>query len=62
MLRNWRDDLRKALMMAGVNNLSVCFMLVDTQIVHEAMLEDVCGVLNSGDVTNLYGDKEIDEI
>jgi dynein heavy chain len=49
-------------MVAGVSNLALCFVLVDTQIVNESMLEDVCGVLNSGDVTNLYGEKEMEEI
>lgn len=53
-MRSWRDDVKRVLMMAGVDNQSVCFLFVDTQIINEQMLEDLNSVLNSGDVTNLY--------
>lgn len=53
-MRSWRDDVKKILMMAGVDDEPVVFLFVDTQIINESMLEDLNSVLNSGDVTNLY--------
>ena len=58
----WRDDLKKCLMMAGVENKQVTFLFVDTQIIKEEMLEDVNNILNSGDVTNLYKNEDLDAI
>lgn len=49
-------------MMAGIDNSPISFLFVDTQIVNEAMLEDINSVMNSGDVTNLYQDKDMEDI
>lgn len=53
-MQNWREDVKKALMQAGVENKATSFLFVDTQIVNEQMLEDINNILNSGDVPNLY--------
>jgi len=53
-MQNWRDDVKIALMQAGVDNKATSFLFVDTQIINEQMLEDINNVLNSGDVPNLY--------
>ena len=53
-MQNWREDVKKALMQAGVDNKQTSFLFVDTQIVNEQMLEDINNILNSGDVPNLY--------
>ena len=51
---NWREDVKFALMQAGVENKPTSFLFVDTQIVNEQQLEDVNNILNGGDVPNLY--------
>ena len=51
---NWREDIKKILMVAGVDNKQITFLFVDTQIINEQMLEDINNILNSGDVPNLY--------
>ena len=61
-MKIWREDLKNILMQAGIGNKQITFLFVDTQIINEQMLEDINNVLNSGDVTNLYGEKEMDEI
>jgi len=58
----WRENIRDCLLRAGVDNTPLVFLFSDTQIVVEAMLEDVNNVLNSGDVPNLYGPEELDKI
>ena len=58
----WREDLKEALMNAGVGNKPTVFLFVDTQIVFEGMLEDVNNVLNAGDVPNLYEPEDEDAI
>ncbi|KAG3225312.1 Dynein heavy chain 1, axonemal [Phytophthora cactorum] len=58
----WRDDLKKCLMKAGIDEKPLVFLFSDVQIVHEAMLEDINNVLNSGDVPNLYAPEDLDQI
>ncbi|KAJ1562107.1 Dynein heavy chain 7, axonemal, partial [Cladochytrium tenue] len=50
----WRDDLKKILIMAGADNRKTVFLFPDTQIKEESFIEDVNGLLNSGDVPNLF--------
>ncbi|OMJ85153.1 hypothetical protein SteCoe_13621 [Stentor coeruleus] len=61
-MAQWRDDLKNALKFAGMKNERVIFLLVDTQIIDEQMLEDVNNVLNSGDVPNLYKQDDMEDI
>lgn len=61
-MRIWRDDIKKVLFMAGLENKPVTFLFVDTQIINEQMLEDLNNILNSGDVSNIYNDKDMEEI
>ncbi|RYY37138.1 hypothetical protein EON62_01310, partial [archaeon] len=58
----WRDDLKRVLMKAGVEEKPVVFLFNDTQIIFEGMLEDVNNILNSGDVPNLYSAEDMDAI
>ncbi len=58
----WREDLKKCLKTAGIDNEPVVFLFTDTQIVKEFFMEDINGVLNSGDVPNIYAGDEIEQI
>eukprot|EP00939_MAST-03C_sp_MAST-3C-sp1_P000013 g13.t1 len=58
----WLEDLRTCLLKAGVDDQPVVFLFVDTQIVFEEMLEDINNILNSGDVPNIYGPEEREQI
>ena len=49
----WRDDLKKALLIAGDEGKSLTFLFTDTQIVKESFLEDINNMLNAGEVPNL---------
>ena len=61
-MTEWREDLRKCLLNAGVKDKQTTFLFSDVQIVMEQMLEDVNNILNAGDVPNLYGPEEMDAI
>ena len=61
-MQHWRDDAKKALMQAGVDNRATAFVFVDTQIVNEQMLEDINNILNSGDVPNLYKTEDFEPL
>ena len=61
-MTEWRDDLRKVLLMAGVKNKPVTFLFSDVQIIDETMVEDINNILNSADVPNIYGAEEQDQI
>ena len=55
----WRDDLRKVLLMAGAEGKDVVFLFTDTQIVQENFLEDINNILNSGEVPNLWKSEDV---
>jgi dynein heavy chain len=61
-MTNWREDVKVALMQAGVENKITSFLFVDTQIINEQMLEDVNNILNGGDVPNLYKTEDLEPI
>jgi len=61
-MQNWREDVKRVLMQAGVENKATSFLFVDTQIVNEQMLEDINNILNSGDVPNLYKTEDFEPI
>ncbi|CAD8156782.1 unnamed protein product [Paramecium pentaurelia] len=61
-MRSWREDVKKVLMIAGIENKPVTFLFCDTQIINEQMLEDLNNVLNSGDVTGIYQEKDFEDI
>ncbi|XP_004864511.1 dynein heavy chain 1, axonemal isoform X4 [Heterocephalus glaber] len=61
-MSEWREDVKKALLKAGLQNLPITFLLSDTQIKNESFLEDINNILNSGDIPNLYNLDEQDQI
>lgn len=61
-MRDWRENAKTCLMMAGVEGKPTSFLFVDTQIINEQMLEDVNNVLNSGDVPGLYRAEDLEPI
>jgi len=50
----WADDLKRILELAGGQGKAVVFLFDDTQIVREQMVEDINGLLNVGEVANLF--------
>lgn len=57
-MTEFHDFLLEVYTYAGVKAQSCVFMLSDNQIVHEAMLEDVNNMLNSGEVPSLFTPEE----
>lgn len=60
--KNWKADLKNILMSAGAKRLPTCFLIQDSQIINDAMLEDLNNILNSGHVPGLYEPPDIEEI
>ncbi|XP_073944942.1 dynein heavy chain 3, axonemal isoform X2 [Choristoneura fumiferana] len=58
----WRDDIRRLLMKAGIIGKPLVFLFADNQIMYEGMVEDINMLLNTGDIPNLYGMDEKVEI
>ncbi|RKO94828.1 dynein heavy chain and region D6 of dynein motor-domain-containing protein [Blyttiomyces helicus] len=54
----WREDLKKILILAGAENRKTIFLFPDTQIKEESFIEDVSNLLNSGDIPNLFASDE----
>ncbi|XP_038950112.1 dynein axonemal heavy chain 1 isoform X1 [Rattus norvegicus] len=61
-MSEWREDVKKILLKAGMQNLPITFLFSDTQIKNESFLEDINNILNSGDIPNLYSADEQDQI
>eukprot|EP00951_Prasinocladus_malaysianus_P006369 scaffold45265_cov47-Prasinocladus_malaysianus.AAC.1 len=47
---DWREDLKRAARAAGAEGRPTMFLFSDTQIKHEAFVEDLNNLLNSGEV------------
>ncbi|RYG70357.1 hypothetical protein EON64_00405, partial [archaeon] len=58
-MSEWREDIKNVMNKAGVQNKPTVFMMDDTQIVKEAFLEDINGILNTGEVANLFNAEEM---
>jgi dynein heavy chain len=61
-LTEFREDLKKMMMITGLRGEPLTFILTDTQIAKESFLEDINSVLNTGEVTNLFQSDEIDAL
>lgn len=61
-MNEWREDLKRVLRWAGEKQEPTVFLFTDSQIKKEAFLEDINGILNSGEVPNLFGVEERAEI
>ena len=61
-MNEWREDIKGCLLKAGLQQHPVTFLFTDTQIVNEQMVEDINNILNSGDLPNLYGPEEMEQI
>ncbi|EDW73522.2 uncharacterized protein Dwil_GK16602 [Drosophila willistoni] len=53
-IADWRDDLKKILMSASFNLNHTVFLFSDAQATDEGYVEDINGILNTGDLPNLY--------
>ena len=61
-MNDWREDLKRILMQAGVKLKQTTFLFSDVQIINERMVEDINNILNSGDVPNLYAPEDMEAI
>lgn len=61
-MNDWREDLKRILMQAGVKDKPTTFLFSDVQIINERMVEDINNILNSGDVANLYAAEDLEAI
>ncbi|NXT91841.1 DYH1 protein, partial [Anhinga rufa] len=61
-MTEWRDDVRKIMMKAGLQSLPKTFLFIDTQIKNESFLEDINNLLNSGDIPNIYNPDDEEQI
>ena len=57
-MSDWRDDLKRMMLKAGIEGKSLVFLFTDGQIKDEAMLEDIDMLLNTGDVPNIFAPDE----
>ncbi|KAL4617872.1 dynein heavy chain 3, axonemal [Arapaima gigas] len=51
---DWRDDLKKVMLKAGIQGKRTVFLFNDSQIKDEAFVEDINMLLNTGDVPNIF--------
>jgi len=61
-IADFREDIKKFMLVTGVEGKDTVFLFTDSQIVDETMLEDLNNVLNTGEVSNLFPQDETDKI
>lgn len=54
----WREDIKKLLLFAGLNAKPAVFLFTDSQVKEEAFIEDINSMLNTGDLPNLFPSDE----
>ncbi|XP_008290011.1 dynein heavy chain 3, axonemal [Stegastes partitus] len=57
-MSDWRDDLKRMMLKAGIEGKNLVFLFNDSQIKDEVMLEDISMLLNTGDVPNIFAADE----
>ena len=58
----FREDLKKLYDLTGTQQLQTVFLFNDTQVIESSFLEDINGMLTSGEVANLYPIEELTAI
>ncbi|CAH2307190.1 dynein heavy chain 3, axonemal [Pelobates cultripes] len=58
----WREDIKKIMLQAGVAGKNTVFLFCDNQIKDEIFVEDINMLLNTGDVPNIFPADEKAEI
>lgn len=61
-MNDFKKNLKDCLMEAGLKEKPLCFLICDTQIFNENILEDLNNCLNSGDVPEIYKVDDLEEI
>eukprot|EP00931_Biecheleriopsis_adriatica_P056393 TRINITY_DN33417_c0_g1_i2.p1 TRINITY_DN33417_c0_g1~~TRINITY_DN33417_c0_g1_i2.p1 ORF type:complete len:3028 (-),score=718.43 TRINITY_DN33417_c0_g1_i2:3957-13040(-) len=61
-MNEWHDDIKRLLIRCGGQNKEVVFVLPDTQIANENFVEEVSGLLNTGEVPNLFNAEDKTQI
>ena len=56
---DWHEDLKKVLMSTELQGQPDVFLFSDTHIVQESFVEDLNGILNTGEVANLWTTEEM---
>ena len=61
-LELFREDLKKLYEMTGINQQTTVFLFNDTQVIETGFLEDINGMLTSGEVAGLYAPDEKSQV
>jgi dynein heavy chain len=61
-MNDWKEDAKGFMMRAGLENKQFVLFMPETSIVHEAMLEDINNVLNTGEIPNLLNNDDQGQI
>lgn len=54
----WREDMKKLVLHAGIDSKTTVFLFSDSQAKDEAFIEDINSMLNTGDLPNLFQSDE----
>lgn len=56
--KNWVEEVQGIMRVAGIEQRQTVFLFSDTQILKESMVEEVCNILNNGEIPNLFPPEE----
>jgi dynein heavy chain len=61
-IENFHEDLKKLTRKSGVEGKPVSFVFSDQHMILDSFLEDLNSLINSGEVSDLYSEEEVEEI
>lgn len=57
-MTEWREDIKRLLLHAGMNSKPTVFLFTDSQAKYEIFIDDINSLLNTGDLPNLFQSDE----
>jgi dynein heavy chain, axonemal len=61
-IEDFHNDLKKMMEIAAVVHQPVTFVFTDSLMVYDAFLEDINALINSGEISDLFNEEEIENI
>jgi dynein heavy chain len=61
-IEDWKADLKKLMIAAGIENKKITFIITDSHIKHDTFLENINSIINSGEVPNLFPNEEKENV
>ena len=61
-LPDWREDMKRLLLKTGLEEVPTLFLFNDGQVKYEEFLEDICNLINTGEIPGILSTEDFETI